>query len=172
VVGRHLSHYEVLEEISRGGMGIVYRARDTKLNREVALKVLPPELISDAGHKRRFLQEARAAAGLKHPNIAVVYEIDEDEGGTFIAMELIDGRALEDVIAERRLPLNQCLELAIGITDALVCAHERGIARTSAGAGRGPPLRHLLARNHPLRDSSGPTPIRRRDRRGRSCRRS
>lgn len=108
-------------------MGIVYRARDTKLNREVALKVLSPELITDSDHKRRFLQEARAAAGLKHPNIAVIYEVDEDDGVTFIAMELIDGRPLEELIGESRLPLDQYLELAIGITDALACAHERGI---------------------------------------------
>ena len=67
--GRMLSHYEILDEISRGGMGIVYRARDVKLNREVALKVLPPELVSDSGRKRRFVQEAQAAAALKHPNI-------------------------------------------------------------------------------------------------------
>ena len=81
MIGRTLSHYKVLEEISRGGVGIVYKALDLKLNREVALKVLRPELVSDPDRKRRFVQEAQAAAALKHPNIAVVYEIDEVESG-------------------------------------------------------------------------------------------
>ena len=76
MIGRILSHYKVLEEISRGGMGIVYKALDLKLNREVALKVLPPELVDDPDRKRRFVQEAQAAAALKHPNIAVIHEID------------------------------------------------------------------------------------------------
>ncbi len=88
MIGRTLSHYTVLEEISRGGMGIVYKALDLKLNREVALKVLPPELVSDPDRKRRFVQEAQAAAALKYPNIAVVYEIDEVDGVDFIAMSL------------------------------------------------------------------------------------
>ena len=104
MVGRTLSHYKVLEEISRGGMGIVYRALDTKLNREVAIKVLPPELVANADRKRRFIQEAQAAASLKHPNIAVIYGIDESDGTTFIAMELIEGEKLGDVMAIERLP--------------------------------------------------------------------
>ncbi len=98
MIDRTLSHYKVLEEISRGGMGIVYKALDLKLNREVALKVLPPELVSDADRKRRFVQEAQAAAALKHPNIAVVYEIDEVDGVDFIAMELIEGEKLSDIL--------------------------------------------------------------------------
>jgi len=95
MIGRTLSHYKVLEEISRGGMGIVYKALDLKLNREVALKVLPPELVSDPDRKRRFVQEAQAAAALKHPNIAVIHEIDEVDGVDFIVMELAgdDGTA-------------------------------------------------------------------------------
>ena len=87
MIGRTLSHYKILSEISRGGMGIVYRALDLKLDREVALKVLPPELVADPERKRRFVQEAKAAAKLEHPHIAVVYEIDEADGTTFIAME-------------------------------------------------------------------------------------
>ncbi len=98
MIGRTLSHYKVLEEISRGGMGIVYKALDLKLDREVALKVLPPELVSDPDRKRRFVQEAQAAAALKHPNIAVVYEIDEVDGVDFIAMELIEGEKLSDIL--------------------------------------------------------------------------
>lgn len=80
MIGQTLSHYKILEEISRGGMGIVYRALDIKLNRDVALKVLPPELVSDRERKERFVREAQAAAALKHPNIAVVHEIDEIDG--------------------------------------------------------------------------------------------
>ena len=86
MIGRILSHYKVLDEISRGGMGIVYRAHDVKLKRDVALKVLPPELLTNPERKRRFVQEAQAAAALEHPHIAVVYEIDESDGVTFIAM--------------------------------------------------------------------------------------
>ncbi len=91
MLGRTLSHYKVLEEISRGGMGVVYRALDLKLDREVALKVLPQDLVADSERKRRFIQEAKAAAKLEHPHIGVVHEIDEVEGVTFIAMELIRG---------------------------------------------------------------------------------
>ncbi len=93
MIGRTLSHYKILSEISRGGMGIVYRAVDVKLDREVALKVLPPELFADPERKRRFVQEAKAAAKLEHPHIGVVHEIDETDGVTFIAMELILRRA-------------------------------------------------------------------------------
>ena len=88
--GQTLSHFKILGEISRGGMGIVYRAFDTKLEREIALKVLPPALVADPDRKRRFVQEARAAAALSHPHIAVVHAIDEENGVTFIAMELIE----------------------------------------------------------------------------------
>ena len=84
MIGRTLSHYKVLDEIGRGGMGIVYKALDLRLNREVALKVLPPDLVFERGRRRRFAQEAKAAAAIKHPNIAVVYDIDEEEGETFI----------------------------------------------------------------------------------------
>lgn len=87
LVGRTLSHYKVLSEISRGGMGVVYRALDVKLNREVAIKVLPPELTANEERKRRFVREAQAAAALEHPHIAVIYEIDDADGVTFIAME-------------------------------------------------------------------------------------
>jgi serine/threonine protein kinase len=127
VIGRTLSHYKVLEELSRGGMGIVYGARDVKLDREVALKVLPPELVADPERKRRFIQEAKAAAKLEHPHIGVVHEIDEAEGVTFIAMELIRGEQLKDVLQRERLPLAKSLELATEVVEGLVLAHEKGI---------------------------------------------
>ena len=119
MVGRTLSHYKILSEISRGGMGIVYRALDLKLDREVALKVLPPELVADPERKRRFVQEAKAAAKLEHPHIGVVYEIDEADGVTFIAMELIRGEQLRDTIAKGSMPLRRALEIATDIAEGL-----------------------------------------------------
>ena len=107
MIGRTLSHYKVLSEISRGSMGIVYRALDVKLDREVALKVLPPELVADPARKRRFVQEAKAAAKLDHPHIGVVHKIDESEGTRFIAMELIRGEQLRDTIGKASPPCSR-----------------------------------------------------------------
>jgi len=127
MIGRTLSHYKILDEVSRGGMGVVYRAVDVKLNREVALKVLPPELLVDPERKRRFVQEAQAAAALEHPNIAVIHEIDEAEGITFIAMELVRGEKLRDLLQRERLPVARALKLASEVAEGLVRAHDRGI---------------------------------------------
>jgi eukaryotic-like serine/threonine-protein kinase len=127
VIGTTLSHYEILSEISRGGMGIVYRARDTRLNRDVALKVLPPELVADSDRKRRFVQEAQAAAALSHPHIATVYEIGESDGVSFITMELIDGRKLSDVLEGRPLSIRRALELTSEIAEGLARAHEKNV---------------------------------------------
>ncbi len=127
MINRTLSHYKVLEEISRGGMGIVYKALDLKLNREVALKVLPPELVSDPDRKRRFVQEAQAAAALKHPNIGVIYEIDEVDGVDFITMELIEGEKLSDLMDRGRLPAHRAVEIATEVAEGLAKAHSKGI---------------------------------------------
>ena len=108
-------------------MGIVYRARDVKLNRDVALKVLPPELVENPDRKRRFIQEAQAAAALKHPNIAVVYEIDEDDGVTFIAMELVEGEKLSEVLDRGALPTDRAIEIATEVARGLACAHDHGV---------------------------------------------
>ncbi len=108
-------------------MGIVYRALDTKLDRAVAIKVLPPELVSDDSRKRRFVQEAKAAAALSHPHIATVYDIDEAEGTIFIAMELIEGEKLSDLLRRERLLLSRALELATEVVEGLTRAHEKGI---------------------------------------------
>lgn len=127
MIGRTLSHYRILEEISRGGMGIVYRALDLQLGRDVALKVLPPELVADLERRRRFEQEARAAAALEHPHIAVIHEIGEADGVTFIAMELIKGAKLRDALSERQLPVARALDLAIEVAEGLAKAHDRGV---------------------------------------------
>ena len=127
MIGRTLSHFRVLAEIGRGGMGVVYRAQDVRLDRQVALKVLPPELVADPDRRRRFLQEARAAASLTDPHIAVVHEVDEAEGTTFIAMELLAGEKLSDRLRRERLPVAVCLDLAVQIARGLAAAHEHGI---------------------------------------------
>ncbi len=127
LLGRTLSHYKILDEISRGGMGIVYRALDVKLNREVALKVLPPELVSDPERKRRFIQEAQAAAALHHPHIATVFEIDEVDETTFIAMERIKGERLQEILSRGPLRVVRAVELSTEIVEGLVRAHQKGI---------------------------------------------
>src|SRR3990172_2563767 len=124
---RKLSHYEIREERSRGGMGIVSRALDVKLEREVALKILLPDLVKNEIRKRRFIQEAKAAAALKHPNIAVIYEIDDAEDETFIAMEHIEGWKLSDLLARERLSISRATAMAVEILEGLSSAHEKGI---------------------------------------------
>lgn len=96
--GSRIAHYELEREIGRGGMGIVYRATDTRLRRTVAIKVLPPEATTDPDRHRRFVREAQAASALNHPNIVTIHEIGEDAGATFIAMELVEGQPLDEVL--------------------------------------------------------------------------
>ena len=127
MIGRTLSHYKIQEELSRGGMGVVYRALDTKLDRDVALKVLPPELVADEARLRRFVQEAKAAASIHHPHIATIHEIDHADGVYFIAMELIDGEKLSDVVARGPLPVSRVLELATEMAEGLSKAHEKRV---------------------------------------------
>ncbi|MEO7134988.1 MAG: serine/threonine-protein kinase, partial [Vicinamibacterales bacterium] len=127
--GRVVSHYKIVDEISRGGMGIVYRATDTRLNRDVALKVLPAELTTDTDRRDRFIREARAASALEHPNIAVIHDVGEEDGVSFIAMELIRGDKLSDAIGNgviAQLP-GRALEIATQVAEALSRAHTQGI---------------------------------------------
>ncbi len=135
MIGRTFSHYKILDELSRGGMGVVYRAVDVKLDREAALKVLPPELVEDEERKRRFVQEAKAAAALEHPHIGVIYEIGETEGVTFIAMELIRGDKLGDVIQKERLSVSRALDLGIEVAEGLALAHDKGIVHRDLKPG-------------------------------------
>ena len=127
MVPKTISHYEILGEIGRGGMGVVYRARDVKLGRDVALKILPPELTHDPDRRARFELEARAAAALEHPHIAVVHEIDEFDGIFFIVMELIRGKPLGDVLRDQRLSPTRACDLAIEMAEGLSSAHQKGI---------------------------------------------
>src|SRR5438876_3875724 len=127
-IGRAVAtRFRVLEKIGGGGMGIVYKAEDTKLRRTVALKFLPPDLSRDPQALQRFQREAYAASALNHPNICTVYDVDEFEGRPFIAMELLEGQTLERHIATRPLLLPEMLELAIQISDALDAAHTSGV---------------------------------------------
>ncbi len=122
-----ISHYTILGELGHGGMGVVYRARDQKLKREVALKILPEKFIAEPNMKRRFLQEAQSAAALKHPNIAVVYEIDKADDVTFIAMELVEGMRLGEIVRNEGLTIERSLQLAVEIAEGLSHAHKKGI---------------------------------------------
>src|SRR6185436_8302086 len=127
MVGGSLAHHAVLDTIGAGGMGVVYPARDEKLHREVALKVLPPHRVQDPVARSRLLNEARAASALNHPNICTVYEVGEAEGQSYIAMEAIDGKPLSTLLGTRALPTETVLHFGIQVAAALAHAHERGI---------------------------------------------
>jgi Superfamily I DNA and RNA helicases len=122
-----IAHYRIMESLGAGGMGAVYKAYDEKLHRVVALKLLPPEYLSQADRRRRFLQEARAASALNHPHILTVYEVGEDDGKPYMAMEYVEGETLREKIKARALQLRQSLEIAIQIAEGLAKAHEAGI---------------------------------------------
>jgi eukaryotic-like serine/threonine-protein kinase len=127
MIGKTLGHYQVVEKLGAGGMGEVYKARDTHLDRFVALKILPPEKVADADRKRRFVQEAKAASALNHPNIIHIYDIANADGIDFIAMEYVAGKTLDRIIGRKGLGLNEALGYAIPIADALAKAHSAGI---------------------------------------------
>jgi Tol biopolymer transport system component len=127
LVGRTLLHYKITEKIGEGGMGVVYRARDEHLKRDVAIKVLPPELVADPERKRRFVQEARAASSLSHPNIVTIHDIASENGRDFIVMEHVAGKTLDRKIGRKGMKLGEVLKYAIQISDALAAAHAAGI---------------------------------------------
>jgi Tol biopolymer transport system component/predicted Ser/Thr protein kinase len=135
MIGRKLLHYGIIEKLGEGGMGVVYKARDTHLDRFVAVKVLPPEKVADAERKRRFVQEAKAASALNHPNIVHVYDISSDGGVDFIAMEYVGGKTLDQLIPRKGMRLNDALKLAVQVADALTRAHAAGIVHRDLKPG-------------------------------------
>jgi TolB-like protein/tRNA A-37 threonylcarbamoyl transferase component Bud32 len=127
LIGRTLGHYRITGAIGVGGMGEVYRATDTKLGRDVALKVLPAQMARDPEFLGRFQREARAVAALNHPNIVTIFSVEEDEGVQFLTMELVEGRSLKALIAEKGLAIEQVREIGASLADALATAHEKGV---------------------------------------------
>ncbi|UCE21405.1 MAG: serine/threonine protein kinase, partial [Candidatus Aminicenantes bacterium] len=127
MIGKTISHYKILEKIGEGGMGVVYKAEDTKLKRIIALKFLPRELTRDQEARDRFMKEAQAAAALDHPHICTVHEIDEVDGNTFIAMAYIEGQSLKEKIEAGPLKINEAVEVALQVAEGLKEAHDKGI---------------------------------------------
>jgi len=127
MIGKTISHYKILEKLGEGGMGVVYKAQDTKLDRIVALKFLPERLVCDEEAKSRFVNEAKAASALNHPNITTIYEIDEVEDQCFISMECVKGRSIKEVIGERKLSEEEILKIATQIAEGLNAAHKKDI---------------------------------------------
>jgi len=135
VIGKTISHYRILEKLGEGGMGVVYKARDTNLDRFVAIKVLPAEKVADLERKQRFVQEAKAASSLNHPNIITIYDIGQADGIAFIAMECVLGKTLDRLIPRHGMRLNEALKCAVQIADALARAHSSGIVHRDLKPG-------------------------------------
>ena len=125
MIGQTISHYKILEKLGEGGMGVVYKAEDTRLKRTVALKFLPHRLAASDQDKERFLQEARAASALNHPNVCTIYNIQEFDGQTFIVMEYVDGKTLRE--AKQGLSIKQAVDVVAQVVEGLAEAHEKGI---------------------------------------------
>ena len=127
MIGNSLSHYDILEELGKGGMGVVYRARDTRLGRQVALKVLTGHLAKQPGALERFRREARLASSLNHPHICTIHDVGEDQGHPYIVMELLEGETLQDLTAREPLDVARAVSIAIQVSDALGAAHDQGV---------------------------------------------
>ena len=133
--GTKLGSYEIVAALGAGGMGEVYRARDTRLERSVAIKILPAEFSADSERLRRFEREARLASALNHPNIVTIYELGQDGSTHYIAMELIEGKTLRELLAAGSLPIRKSIEIAAQVAEGLAKAHEAGIAHRDLKPG-------------------------------------
>ena len=125
MIGETILHYKIIEKLGEGGMGEVYKAQDTKLDRFVALKFLPSQMTASEEDKARFIQEAKAASAMNHPNVCTIHDIQENEGQLFIVMEFVDGKTLRD--KKDSLSERQILEIGIQVAEGLAAAHEKGI---------------------------------------------
>src|SRR5262249_19135847 len=135
VIGRRLLHYEIVAHLGAGGMGDVWRARDTRLDREVAIKILGRDTPHDAVRKQRFFREARAASGPAHPDIITVHEINSAEGTDFIVMEFVRGEPLSALLSLGKLPIPQAMSYAMQIAEALAAAHAAGVVHRDLKPG-------------------------------------
>ena len=136
MIGKTISHYKIIEKLGQGGMGVVYKAEDTKLKRTVALKFLPSELTRDADAKARFIREAQAASALQHHNICAIHEIDETpEGQLFISMDCYEGETLKEKIERGPLAVEEAIDLTIQVAEGLSEAHEAGIVHRDIKPG-------------------------------------
>ena len=133
--GQKLAAYEIISSLGAGGMGEVYRARDARLGRDVALKVLPPEVTSEPGRLERFDREARAIAALNHPHIVTIYSTEEADGIRFLTMELVEGCTLSDLIVSAGMAVPRFLDIAIPLADALAAAHQKQITHRDLKPG-------------------------------------
>jgi len=127
MIGKTLGHYQITNQLGRGGMGEVFQAKDQVLGREVAIKVLPDEFAKDADRVARFQREAKVLASLNHPNIAAIYGLEESGGTNFLVLELVEGQTLTDRIKQGPIPVQDALKLALQIAEALEAAHEKGV---------------------------------------------
>jgi serine/threonine protein kinase len=127
MIGQKLGHYKILDLLGTGGMGEVYRAEDTTLEREVALKILPPELAENQERLDRFQRDAKTLAALDHPNIVHIYTVEEEDGIHFLTMQLVEGKPLSHLIPSSGMPLERIFDIAIPLADALATAHEKGV---------------------------------------------